>query len=127
MDVKCINIILSCNVIGVFLCVWEVIKCMDKGSIVNVLLGVLWIGLLNEYLDYVVFKGVFDIFIIGFVKEVVSKGIWVNVVRFGFIYIDMYCDGGEVNCVDCLKFKLLLGCGGEVDEVVLVIYFLVSE
>ena len=127
MDAKRINAILSCNVIGAFLCAREAIKRMDKGSIVNVSSGASRTGSPNEYLDYAASKGALDTFTIGLAKEVASKGIRVNAVRPGLIYTDMHRDGGEANRVDRLKSKLPLGRGGEADEVASAIYFLASE
>lgn len=106
LSVECINCVLVINVIGYFFCCCEVVKCMlywyggKGGVIVNVLLVVLCFGVLGEYVDYVVLKGVVDILIIGLVLEVVVQGIWVNGVCLGLIYIEMYVFGGELGCVD---------------------------
>lgn len=84
-------------------------------------------GGFGEYVDYVVFKGVIDVFIIGLVKEVVVEGICVNVVCFGLIYIDIYVSGGEVGCVDWFKDVVFMKCGGIVEEVVYVILWLLLD
>lgn len=97
------------------------------GVIVNVFLVVLWLGLSGEYVDYVVLKGVIDMLIIGLLLEVVVQGICVNCVWSGFIYIEMYVSGGESGCVDCVKLNIFMQCGGQVEEVVQVIVWLLSD
>lgn len=114
MSVDRINVIFMNNVIGYFLCCCEVVKWMFMcyggvgGVIVNVLFGVVCMGFFNEYIDYVVLKGVIDILIKGLFVEVVVEKIRVNCVCLGLIYIDMYVDGGELECVERLKSKILM-------------------
>lgn len=61
------------------------------------------IGVFFEYVDYVMLKGVMDLFIKGFLLEFVVKNICVNSVWFGFIKIDIYVDGGEFGRVEWIS------------------------
>lgn len=109
MTAERINSSQSINVIGYFLCCREAVKLMSTRHnglvdvIVNVSSGAARSGSPNEYIDYVVSKGVIDTLTKGLSLEVAAEGIRVNCVRPGLIYTNY------------IKFVILL-CIGKIHQ-----------
>lgn len=101
------------------------LMCKQKGGmIVNVMFLVVygfgcWMGV-----DYVVLKVVFFSLMQSFVFEVVCFGICCNVFLFGFVEIDMIEGILEDNCK---VLGIFLGCLGDLNEVVIVVCFLLLD
>ena len=128
-----INILMTTNVTGYFLCCREAIKRMaikyggQGGSIVNVSSAAARLGSPNEYIDYASSKGAIDTLTTGLSQEVAEDGIRVNCVRPGFIHTDMHADGGEPDRINRVKSSIPLKRGGQPSEVASAIAYLISE
>lgn len=133
MTAERINMILTNNVTGYFLCCREAVKRMSTkhggkgGTIVNVSSGAARSGSPNEYIDYAASKGAVDTLTKGLSLEVADEGIRVNCVRPGLIYTDMHSDGGEPGRIERLQSKIPMQRGGQPEEVAEAIYWLASE
>jgi len=128
-----INLLLSTNVTGYFLCCREAIKRMSKtlggegGAIVNVSSVAARTGSPNEYVDYAATKGAVDTLTRGLSVEVAGEGIRVNCVRPGFIDTEMHADGGEPDRIKRLSSGLPMKRGGKPSEVAAAIAWLLSD
>jgi NAD(P)-dependent dehydrogenase (short-subunit alcohol dehydrogenase family) len=133
MDAARMERIFSTNIIGPMLCAREAVRRMSTrhrgqgGAIVNVSSGAAKSGSPGEYVDYAASKGALETFTIGLAKEVAEEGIRVNAVRPGFIYTGMHAKGGEPGRVDRVKTLVPMQRGGQPEEVVNAILWLLSE
>ena len=97
------------------------------GVIVNVSSAVARLGGANEYVDYAASQSAMGTLTLGLAAEVANEGIRVDGVRPGFIYTDIHKSGSEANRVDRLKHTLPMQRGGQPEEVVAAIAWLVSS
>lgn len=97
--------------------------CCYQGSIVN-LIDLYGIQLMCDYLVYSVVKVVLEMVIWLLVLELVFK-VWVNVVVFGVIF--WFEQGKDDFVQQVLLVCMLLVCIGIVEEIVEVVYWLVSD
>lgn len=124
--------IFSTNVFGAFLCAREAVLRMSTrhggqgGGIVNVSSLASRFGSPFEYVDYAASKAAVDTFTLGLAKEVAADGIRVNAVRPGFIDTDIHASGGDPGRVERLKSQVPLNRGGQPEEVVQAILWLLS-
>ncbi|WP_158745333.1 SDR family oxidoreductase [Acidisphaera sp. L21] len=122
--------IFAVNSIGPMLCAQQAVRRMSHrhggrgGVIINVSSASARLGSPNEYVDYAASKGALETFTIGLAKEVAREGIRVVGVRPGHIYTEMHASGGEPGRVDRVKDTILMGRGGQPEEVARAILWL---
>ena len=133
MDAARLMRVFAVNVTGSFLCAREAVKRMSTryggkgGSIVNVSSIAAKLGAPNEYIDYAAAKGAIDSMTLGLAKEVAAEDIRVNAVRPGVIRTEIHASGGEPGRVERVKASVLMGRGGEAEEVAEAILWLTGE
>lgn len=118
--------VIDVNLIGVFLCVREVVVKMielgvDEGVIVNIFSLVCY-GSFGQINYFVVKVGVV-VMIEVWVKELFCYNICIGVIVFGIINIDMIVFM-KLEVCDCLIGVVLLKCLGEVENIVKVVIFI---
>jgi NAD(P)-dependent dehydrogenase (short-subunit alcohol dehydrogenase family) len=133
MDAARINLVLTTNVVGPFICAREAVLRMSikrggkGGVIVNVSSRAAQLGAAGEYVDYAASKAALDTMTIGLAQEVAAEGIRVNGVRPGIIHTEIHASGGEPNRVDRVKASIPLQRGGTAEEVAHAILWLLSD
>lgn len=106
---------------------WEVVKWFRNGGwIVNFLISV--VGLkLEKYVVYVVIKVVVEMMMVILVKELWGCDIIVNVVVSGLIVMDFFFNGKFVELIEKMVKMVFLERLGILEDIVVVVVFLVGK
>ena len=115
------------NILGAYLCAREAVRCMRRGSIVNVSSLAAKTGSPGEYVDYAGSKAAMDALTIGLAKEAGPLNIRVNGVRPAFIDTEIHATSENPQRAHTLGAQTPLGRAGTPEEVAEAIVWLLSD